>query len=76
MNGGNVFQFDELWTVQTISSDYQFQAFNNTLSGVTATVSISAPWGVDACDIPLTPVTPGSLVCLDVWNQRNKFHVG
>lgn len=65
-NGGNVFSFDENWSINVaVPAQYITQAFNHTLSGVFATVEINYPWGIDACDLPMTGVTPADLDCDD-----------
>ena len=65
-NGGNVFVYSENWSINVaVPAQYITQAFNHTLSGVFATVEISYPWGIDACNLPMSGVTPADLSCLD-----------
>ena len=65
-NGGNVFSFSENWSINVaVPAQYITQAFNHTLSGVFATVEISYPWGIDACNLPMSGITPADLTCLD-----------
>lgn len=66
-NGGNVFLFSESWSVQTpTTSEVLIESYNHVLTGVQASLVITAAWGIDACEIPVTPnPTPPSPTCED-----------
>jgi hypothetical protein len=65
LNGGNVFLFDEIWSVEMPTGITPFiEQQQHTVTGVQATLTITVAWGIDACELPLTPVTPPApVVC-------------
>lgn len=61
LNGGNAFQFAELWSVVVpMTGEYFVQSYHHVVSGVQATMSITVANEFNACLIPITPVTPPS----------------
>ena len=72
-NGGNVFLYDEGWQVELPVSITPFiQEQQHVVTGVQASLNINLPWGLDACELPLIPITPSPpVVCLDATVEIN-----
>lgn len=64
-NGGNIFTQDELFGWDSAGIEYFDEDDNNTLSGAVLTISLTVPYTLDSCGLPLSSITPSSSECAD-----------
>ena len=58
MNGDNVFNFSDLYTVTNASTTPLEETTSNSLAGILLTISIEVGYAFDSCNAPLFGVTP------------------
>ena len=58
MNGGNVFNFSDLYTVTNASTTPLEETTSNSLAGILLTIGIEVGYAFDACNAPLIGVNP------------------
>lgn len=58
MNGNNVFNFGDLYTVTNASTTPLEETTSNSLAGVLLSISIEVGYAFDSCNAPLSGVTP------------------
>jgi len=58
MNGDNVFNFNDLYSVTSASSTPLEETTSNSLAGVLLSISIEVGYTFDSCNAPLSGVTP------------------
>ena len=58
MNGGNVFNFSDLYTVTNASTTPLEETTSNSLAGILLTIGIEVGYAFDSCNAPLSGVTP------------------
>jgi hypothetical protein len=58
MNGDNVFNFSDLYTVTNASTTPLEETTSNSLAGILLTISIEVGYTFDSCNAPLIGVTP------------------
>lgn len=58
MNGDNVFNFSDLYTVTSASSTPLEETTSNSLAGILLNISIEVGYTFDSCNAPLKGVTP------------------
>ena len=64
-NGFNIFSDDFLFDTESASLVPLEEEGSNVISGVSLDITISVPYQHDACDAPLTGVTPTNATCDD-----------
>jgi hypothetical protein len=76
-NGGNIFTQDENFGIGSNGVEYFDEDDTNTLSGAVLTISITVPYRLDACALPLDSITPTSTTCADatVENSDQSYQV-
>ena len=58
MNGDNVFNFNDLYTVTSANTTPLEETTSNSLAGILLTISIEVGYTFDSCNAPLIGVTP------------------